>query len=284
MTPKNETTHVTQEEIKQQQKERVKQQTALAIIKEYARSSEIQTRFENMLGGQSGKNYIESVIIAVTNNDALQKCDPRSIMVSAMRAASLKLSVDPALKQAHLVPFGQAATLIVDYHGLVQLTTQTGMYIDAPHVGPVYKGETIKENRFNGKIELEGNKQSDEIIGWLGYFKDIYHNERYLYMTNEECDAHGKRYNPRGFASKNSAWSTDREKMRRKTVLRQLVSHWGYFSPATKQVLFEEHEVIDGMVEDMPEVPDEPQPKPKRSEAELVGELMGQPIKQEALL
>jgi len=273
MTPKDVTSTATKEDIEKQKNQRKTQQTALTVIKEYARSTEIQTRFENMLGNRSGKNYIESVIIAVTNNDALQKCDPRSIMVSAMRAASLKLSVDPALKQAHLVPFKNAATLIVDYHGLVQLTTQTGMYIDPPHVGPIYKGEQIKVNRFNGKIDIEGEKKADEIIGWLGYFKDIYHNERYLYMTNEECDAHGKKYNPGGFNSNSSAWATDRDKMRRKTVLRQLVSRWGYFSPATKSVIFEEPEVIEGKVEDMPEVPEEPTLQPQRTEKENLEQL-----------
>jgi len=271
--PKDVTTHATKKSIAAQQADRKKKETALATIKRYALSPEVQQRFENMLGNRSGKTYTESIIIAVTNNEELQKCDPKSIMVSAMRAASLKLSVDPALKQAHLVPFKGSATLIVDYHGLVQLTTQTGMYIDAPHVGPVYKGETIEVNRLNGKISLSGEKKSDEIIGWLGYFKDIYHSERYLYMTNEECDAHGKKYNPGGFNSSRSAWATDREKMRRKTVLRQLVSRWGHFSPSTKQIIFEEEETIEAEIEDMPE-PEIVEPEPSgRTEQENLEQL-----------
>jgi recombination protein RecT len=256
--PNNVTTSTTKQEIDQQQKQRQAESRSLAIIKQYARSEEIQTRFENMLGNQAGKNYIESVIIAVTNNDGLQKCDPKSIMISAMRAASLKLSVDPALHQAHLVAYKNVCTLIPDYHGLVQLTVQTGMYIDPPNVSEVYEGEKVETNRFTGKVVISGEKKSDKIIGWIGYFKDIYGNERFLYMTNEECDAHGKRYNPGGFASEKSAWATDREKMRRKTVLRQLVSRWGYYSPATKQILFEEPEIIDAQVQDLPE-PGEPQ-------------------------
>lgn len=256
--PENVSTKSTPEEIEEQSLDRKKGETALAVIKRYARSAEIQKRFENMLGNQAGKSYIESIIIAATNDEALQQCSPKSIMISAMRAASLKLSVDPALRQAHLVPFNKNATLIVDYHGLVQLTTQTGMYRVAPNVSPVFEGEIVEVNRFSGVVNISGTKAGDTIIGWVGYFRDINGVERYLYMTNKECDAHGEKYNPGGFHSKKSAWATDRDKMRRKTVLRMLVTQWGYYSPAVKTVLFDENsqEVIDAQLEDLPEPED----------------------------
>lgn len=267
-------TKVTQEEIETQQKDMKKAQTALATIKAYARSEEIQTRFENMLGNQAGKNYVESVIIAVSNDDNLQKCDPKSIMISAMRAASLKLSVDPALRQAHLVAYRGVCTLIPDYHGLVQLTVQTGMYIDPPNVSEVYKGETVEVNRFTGKVTISGEKTSADTIGWVGYFRDIHNVERYVYMTNEECDAHGKKYNPGGFASQKGPWATEREKMRRKTVLRQLVTKWGYYSPATKQILFDDAEVIEAHAEDLPD-PEIVEPETTGlTEEEIVNQLM----------
>ena len=273
--PENVKTKANPADIPVQQAERKQKETALATLKRYALSPEVQKRFENMLGDRSGKTYIESVIIAVTGNDELQKCDPKSIMVSAMRAASLKLSVDPALKQAHLVPFNKSATLIVDYHGLVQLTAQTGMYRSPPNVSPVFEGEVVDVDRFTGIATISGGKRGDKVIGWVGYFQDVYNNERYLYMTNEECDAHGKRYNPGGFNSSKSAWGTDRDKMRRKTVLRQLVSKWGYFSPATKQVIFDDTpELIEARIEDMPEaeiVEPEPSGRTEQDNMEQLG-------------
>lgn len=211
--------------------------TSLDVIKAYAKNTEIQERFANLLGPQGGRQYVESILIAVANSDALQNCSPKSIMVAGMRAASLRLSVDPILKQAHLVPYGKEATLIPDYHGLCMLTEQTGMYEIAPNVFEVYAGEIVNTDRFSGRITISGSKTADVIIGWCGYFKSRMGTERYLYMTNDDCDAHAKKYNPRGYNNPSGVWAKETDKMRRKTVLRILVLRWGHFSPAHAAIL-----------------------------------------------
>lgn len=248
------------------------QKNGLTKIKAYAEMEEVKKRFVNLLGDRDGRAYVESVVIAVANNDNLQKCSPKSIMVSAMRAASLKLSVDPILKQAHLVPMGTEATLIVDYHGLIQLSVNTGYYEIAPNVFEVYDGETVKMERFSGKIEIEGERTGDNVIGWCGYFKAKNGTERWLYMTNEECDAHGKKYS-KAFSSSKSGWQTEREKMRRKTVLRLLVSRWGNFSPHVQNVINQDEPAIDGEAYELPDdnitIPE----KEHRASKEILGEL-----------
>ena len=225
--------------------------TALAKIRVYAEMDEVKKRFVNLLGDRDGRAYVESVVIAVAANDNLQKCSPKSIMVSAMRAASLKLSVDPIMKQAHLVPMGSEATIIVDYHGLVQLSVNTGYYEIPPNVFEVYEGEDVKMERFSGKVEIVGERTSKTVIGWCGYFKGKNGTERWLYMTNEECDAHGKKYS-KAFNSPKSGWTTEREKMRRKTVLRLLVSRWGNFSPQVQSVIMQDEPAIDAEAFELP--------------------------------
>jgi recombination protein RecT len=253
------TTKTTPQEIQQQAIERVEKKTALDRIRQYAEMEEVKKRFINLLGDRDGRAYVEAVVIAVANSDALQKCTPKSIMVSAMRAASLKLSVDPILKQAHLVPMGDEATLIVDYHGLVSMTTDTGYYEIPPNVFEVYAGEVIKTDRFSGRVTIEGEKTSDEVIGWCGYFKAKNGTERWLYMDNEKCDTHGEKYS-RGYNYKNkrgeftSMWKKEPDAMRRKTVLRLLVSMWGHFSPHIQRVLMQDEAAIEAQAEDMPEV------------------------------
>ena len=250
--------------------------TGLAKIKAYAEMAEVKQRFVNLLGDRDGRAYVESVVIATANNKDLQGCSPKSIMISAMRAASLKLSVDPIMKQAHLVPFAKEATLIIDYHGLVQLSTNTGYYEIAPNVFEVYEGETVKLERFSGKVDIVGERTGDKVIGWCGYFKAKNGTERYLYMTNDECDAHGQKYNPGGYNNKRSAWTTDHEKMRRKTVLRQLVSRWGNFSPQVQSVItsMADEVPIDAETFDLPGdenivVPEQP----KHDEKEILTQL-----------
>ena len=235
----------------QQANEWEAQKTSLAKVKTYADLAEVKQRFINLLGEAGGRSYVESVVIAVSNNKALQHCSPKSIFVSAMRAASLKLSVDPAIRQAHLVPYGNEATLIVDYHGLLTLSVNTGYYEKAPFVSEVYEGETIKMNRLTGEIEVGGEKKSNTVIGWLAYFKAKDGTERWEYMTNEQIDAHAQKYNPKGFASPNGVWNKEREKMRRKTVLRILLTKWGNFSPDVKEVIKQDEpdNIIDATFE-----------------------------------
>jgi len=230
-----------------------KNPTSLDILKTYARNVEVQERFTALLGPQGGRQYVESILIAVANNEALQSCSAKSIMIAGMRAASLRLSVDPILKQAHLVPFGKEATLIPDYHGLVMLTEQTAMYSVAPNVFEVYTGEKVDIDRFSGRVTLSGSRSGDAIIGWCGYFKFKTGTERYLYMTNEEIDAHAKKYNLKGFTKENGIWKKETDKMRRKTVLRILVLRWGHFSPAQISIIQQDEEVSAEFEADFPD-------------------------------
>jgi len=61
--------------------------TALDKIRTYAEMDEVKKRFINLLGDRDGRAYVESVVIAVANDTQLQMCSPKSIMISAMRAA-----------------------------------------------------------------------------------------------------------------------------------------------------------------------------------------------------
>ena len=58
----------------------------------YLRSPQMIERFAEVVGKNNAGAYISSALIAVANNDALQKCRPDSIAVSALRAATLHLS------------------------------------------------------------------------------------------------------------------------------------------------------------------------------------------------
>jgi recombination protein RecT len=265
-----------QERIRAQQAEEWQSsRTSLAKVKTYAELAEVKQRFINLLGEAGGRSYVESVVIAVSNNAALQKCSPKSIFISAMRAASLKLSVDPALRQAHLVPYGDEATLIVDYHGLLALSVNTGYYEKAPHVSEVYEGEVIKYNRLTGEVQIEGEKTSDKIIGWMAYFKARNGTERWEYMTNEQIDAHAQKYNPKGFDNPKGVWNKEREKMRRKTVLRILLTKWGNFSPEVKSII--ERDEPDNIIDATFEMPSDDieviEETPRRSEEENLSQL-----------
>jgi recombination protein RecT len=227
----------------------------LTRIQKYMDSPAVINRFKGVMTEREAMNYIASVMIAVADSNALQKCSPPSIYIQALRAATLRLSVDTSIGEAYLIPFGDRATLVVGYKGLVELAKRTGKYryINA---GPVYEGETVTEDRITGFHSLSGHATSKKVIGWIAAFELTDGFGKTLYMTVDEITDHAKYYS-KGYDRKDnygkftSLWHNDRElpKMQKKTVLRLLLRRWGTLKAADAEML----EEIEG--EDTPDQP-----------------------------
>lgn len=238
---------------------------------------QVLSSFKDVLGGQANA-YIASVLIAIANNDALQACTPSSVVKSAMRAATLRLTCDPSVGEAYLVPFKGQATLVIGYKGLRTMALRTGKY-RYMNVSPIYEGEEIVEDRLTGMHSLSGNRTGKAVIGYLLYFELVTGFRKSFYMTTEEILAHAQRYS-RGFSRQDSAWKTNFPEMARKTVLRLGLSLWGYFDPHDTAVLSEidSEEVVlteaTEVEEDLEQQPTEPeQPAQPKSVEQTMLEL-----------
>lgn len=270
------------------------EEKGLTRITNYLEASQIQKRFSDVLGERGAKTYVASVLIAVAESRNLQKCAPDSIYISALRAATLRLSVDASTGQAYLVPFGDRATLIVGYKGLHDMAVRTNRY-KYINVAPVYANEIVTEDRMTGlhsiktdtgfrrPIEQEVGSNGYEIIGWIGAFQMVNGYSHTLYMTCEECQEHGKKYS-KGYDYKDSKgeftslWHKEPKKMERKTVLRLLLRKWGFLDPADVQQLnaVEDEAVestlgIDNSIVEAAEVFEKE--KPRKPQSELMREL-----------
>lgn len=259
------------------------QSTTLAA---YMKRPDVLTKFTDMLG-DSGKSYVQSVLIAVSASPELMKCTNESIFRSALRAASLGLSCDPALKQAWLVPYNKniakknetpkwikEAQFQPHYRGLYTLAMRTGKYWQI-NVAPVYEGQRVLENTLTGlhavqdESGLIGKPQASnpaytdvtvrrrsqqKIIGWIGYFKTKKGFEKSVWMSAIEIDDHARKY-VRDY-DKNPNWNDPekRQFMEMKTVLRQLLS-WADLSGSENSQLVEalqSEEPIEATAEDVP--------------------------------
>lgn len=206
-------------------------------IVQYMQSDMVRSRFSDVLGNANSGAYIAGVLLAVANDPTgqLRQCTPESIYTSALRAASLRLSVDQSLGQAHLVPYNGRATLIIGYKGLYDLAIRTGKYRYI-NVGHIYEGESVVEDRITGFHRIEGGKRSNTIIGWIGAFEMRNGFAKTIYMTVEEIHDHAKKYS-RSYDNPRSLWKTDPHKMERKTILRILLRKWGYLDPQDAAVM-----------------------------------------------
>jgi len=253
-------------------------ETGLIAIKNYGRSPEIMQRFEEVLGAPGASGYIASVIIATGANQALQNCTPQSIFSSALRAATLRLSCDPSTGQAYLVPFKGRATLIVGYKGLYNLAVRTGKYRYI-QVYDVYEGMNVIEEPMTGYLKIDGYRDGHNIVGYIASFELLQGFSKAIYMTVPEIHAHAKEYS-QSYAKSDSAWKTNTRDMERKTILRRLLTHWGYLNPADAALAIDNpnaEEAIEGDAYDLP-APEEvtpPQQLPPMTEDEVMRDIFG---------
>lgn len=202
---------------------------------------EVREQFERALGKQTAGAFMASVLAIVADDNRLQDCTPNSILLTAMKAATLGLSLEPALGQAYPVPYynnkigKREAQFQIGYKGLVQLAHRSRMY-ERINVAPVYEGEEVIEDRITGDIRLEGEQTSKNKIGYVGYFRMVNGYEQHIYMTIEEIHAHKEKY-AKGYNRRDSAWNTATSTMERKTVLIQLLSHHGALSTEMRRAI-----------------------------------------------
>lgn len=244
----------------------------LAVIKNYARSPEIMERFAEVLGNYNAPAYISSVMLAVANNNKLQECTPQSIITSAMRAATLRLSCDPSTGQAWLIPFGKKATFVVGYKGIKDMALRTNKYRFL-NVARIYEGQTVNEDQLKGIHTIDGfrNKNS-KVIGYLLFFELLSGYSKTFYMTADEIIEHAKKYS-KSYGRSDSVWKTNPDAMMAKTVMRLGLTKWGYLDPNDAMVMgaVDEDDLEDETLPDPDDVTIEE--KPKRTVKENMDDL-----------
>lgn len=215
-------------------------------IKAMSHNQSVINSFAQVLGGKrEAQAYIASALLAVSNSPSLMDCTPASIMSSALRSATLRLSCDPSLGQAYLVPYndrhkGKIATFQIGYKGLEQLALRTNKYRFI-NTGRLYEGQAIEENQLTGQVKIVGQRSGDKIIGYVNYFEYFSGYSHALYMSIEEIREHAARYAP-GYNNPAGKWATDFHSMAKKTVLRLNLLRHGSLTSEDAAILADEAE------------------------------------------
>lgn len=200
--------------------------TTLPALKSMLNNDNVKARFKEILGAKA-PGFISSILSVANSNTLLQRAEPQSVMNAAVIAATLDLPINPNLGFAYIIPYGNSAQFQLGYKGIIQLAMRSGQY-KTINVNEVYEGEIKKVNRFTGEYEF-GERTSDQIVGYMAYFKLTNGFEKYLYMTKEECEKHGKKYS-QTYKRGTGLWSTEFDSMSRKTCLKMLLSKYGILS------------------------------------------------------
>lgn len=199
-------------------------------IKNIVNIPSIRTLFDNALKENAGA-FISSLIDLYGGDSYLQNCNPKDVVMEALKAATLKLPINKNLGFGYVVPFKNkqgklVPTFIIGYKGLIQLAMRTGQY-KSINAGIVFEGMEIKEDVLRGTIEITGKKESDNIKGYFAYFQLINGFEKALYMSVDEAADWGKKYS-KSFS--NGSWKTEFDAQAQKTCLRRLIGKYGVLS------------------------------------------------------
>jgi len=194
--------------------------------------SEMRKLFENAVQDNSGA-FIASLIDLYDGDTDLQLCDPKAVAMEALKAASLKLPINKALGFAYIIPYRDKCGVMVPqfrlgYRGMIQLCLRSNAYryINADCL---YEGESVALNRLTGMIVISGTKNGEKVIGYFSYFQLLNGFEKATYWTREAVEAHAVRYS-KSYSSSKSAWVSNFDEMATKTVLRDLLGHYGVMS------------------------------------------------------
>jgi len=223
-------------------------------LKHILAAQSVKEQFEAVLKENAGA-FVASIIDLYNTDRTLQMCDPKNVVMEALKAASLKLPINKQLGFAWIVPYrdgktGQyIPTFQLGYKGYVQLCMRTGAYryINAD---VVYEGELVKHDKLTGEIEIDPTKRtSDKKIGYFAFIETLNGFRKTLYMTVDEVTKHAQQYS-KSYGSKNSVWATDFDAMALKTCLRLLLSKYGIMSVEMQRAYIEDSADTVGLADE----------------------------------
>lgn len=184
------------------------------------------------------ERFVRVAITCLTRIPKLGQCSPESVLRCMM--ACSELGLEPDGRRAHLIPFGQECTLIVDYKGMVELAMRSGT------VSSIF-AQTVCDNdvfdydtgEIHHKIDFKRDRGSMYAVYTVVKFKDGgQHTE---VMTKADVD----RIRNRSKAKSNGPWVTDYDEMAKKTVFRR-ASKWIVLSPEIQDALEKDADVAPG--------------------------------------
>lgn len=169
-------------------------------------------------------------IQVLTSNDYVAKLaagDRQSVVNAVTNIAAIGISLNPAKKQAYLVPRKGKICLDISYMGLIDLAIQSGSIMWA-QAALVHAADAFTLNGLDKPPTHQFNpfsKERGEVVG--AYVVVKMHSGDYLTecMSREEIDAIKNR-SESVKSGKQSPWDTDYGEMAKKTVVKRAYKYW----------------------------------------------------------
>ena len=244
----------------------------------YLTGDAVKNQINKVVGGSNGDRFISSLMSAVQANPTLQECSNSSLVNAALLGYSLNLSPSPQLGYFYFVPFWdndntydqhgrvvnkkayaaqmhvsekslpsvRAAQFQMGYRGYLQLAMRSGQYKKINTV-EIKEGEFVSYNPLFEELKVNIIENPDErmqrkSIGYYAMFEYLNGFRKEMYWTEGQMRAHAQKYSK---SYKYGPWSTEFDKMANKTLIRQLLGHYGIMSLDMERAYAADQGVID---------------------------------------
>lgn len=171
--------------------------------------------------------FMANLIAEVTESDQLKKCSIESLVKSAYRCAKIGLSLGPE-QHVHIIPFGNEATVVIGYRGLIWLAHRALPDLIAIQPYAIYENDYVEYElgsnpRLVHRPALTGEDRGKLVAAYVVYrFKD---GETFWHLCDRtEILRHKKA--SRGASRSDSPWNGDNEvTMWLKTAIRASMNY-----------------------------------------------------------
>lgn len=254
--------------------------------KQFFNSPAVKQKFSEVVNG-NGQQFVASLLSIVTNNNLLAKATNESIMTAAMKAATLKLPIEPSLGMAYIVPYNRnekqgntwvkinEAQFQMGYKGFIQLAQRSGQ-IRNINCDIVYKEEFLRYDKVYGTLHLkEEQVDSGEVEGYFASLELINGFRKMIFWKKEKVIAHAQKYSKTydkqiGDFKSGTPWKTEFDAMAQKTLIKELLSKYAPLSTELQEAIIADNE--DSNVNEVKRAKDVTPP-----ESDNLSDLLGAP-------
>ncbi len=213
--------------------------TPVDRLKQVMSSPSVQEQFKNALADKSNM-FVASVIDLYASDTYLQNCNPATVVMECLKAATLNLPINKSLGFAYVIPYAKSVKVgnkwekqvipqfQLGYKGMIQLAMRTGQY-KYINADAVYAGEYKGFSKLTGELDISGEAESDEVVGYFAHIETVNGFKKSLYMTRANMEKHGEKYS-KSYSKDSSPWKTEFDGMAIKTMIRMLLGKYGIMS------------------------------------------------------
>ena len=186
------------------------------LIKSQAFSGAVSAFFSK---DENRERFLQAAVNAQVRVPALARCDKKSFLMALMQLAQMGLYPDG--RNAHIIPYGSTATLVVDYKGLVTLALRSEKVSKVEAFAVYAKDDFTITNGEVSHVVTDAFGDRGEVVGYYAVCQFSDGTKKYETMSKAEVD----KVRSRSRAGNNGPWVTDYDEMAKKTVFKRL-SKW----------------------------------------------------------